>query len=546
MANYYCRQDGTATIANAIGVNGQTVGSTGAAADNTKCASVATVNTGTGLVAGDTVWFSSQGGAFTTTALNPTKSGVTYRAVTGESPTFTLSATCLQANVSTLVFDGFTLNANVVGGAVAVGTVSDITLRNMTISNPNATGYGIRSTSSWTNLTVENTTISAALVGISVSTNACTGLTLTNVTITADNLVSLSKITNMTIRRFRGFPYTSAGAVVNLYGCRGTLDWKGGYIQQGTTATSCGIMIYSGSSGQVPSYTNGVIQDVVVFAYDTGIQTGELDANNSLSFLRCKVIGMGGAAGVGNGFRIYNASNNVTLVDCEAWWVAGDGFDVAGDKDGTRNVKFYNCRAMYCGLKSVTASGDGFSAHNDSSGTVMENCLAVGNLFSGVHHVGSSSGVMRNCLFQNNGDAYGTPSGESNMELTTSGAWTITNTISSGGYPIELRAAAKANIATANCVFHPLTPAASVVIASGADAGTMSVAGWKTATGDGTTIDASPGIDSLGTPAQGGNCWYGTGLPGLRTVGQIGSGITPSIELIGPGAVEAPLMRREC
>lgn len=525
MAHYYCREDGSAAnIAASTGVAGQAVGSIAAAADASKCATVAKINTGTGLQAGDTVWFSSQGGAFASQRLQPTVSGVTYRAITGETPTFTTAQGVISRGVSTVVYDGLTCNANSTGGAIQVDTtaVSAITLRNCTLTNAGA-GDGFRSTIGVTGLTIENCSISStSAYAIGIYTSAISDLSLTNVTLSSPKGSRFDRVTNTTIRRLivTAGPTTNNGeSSIAFNGCAGTLAWNGGSLTgQGVNSNAPVIFIGAGSTGQYSTFTNGLIQDVVLTnTLRTGIVTDGLPVTNSLTLRRVRVFG--GTGGVGAGFYIggNTGSQNVTLDRCEAWFCGDDGFDIAGaGSTGANNLQVLRCIAGFCGVKSSTESGDGFSSHGDATNIVYDSCLAVGNKFSGFHHVESCSGIIRNCTLIGNGDASGTPSSEGNMECSSTGRWDVINTIFKGGYPVDIQTYSVANVVTKNCVFDS-TGATPIKY----DGNAKTVAQWKAICSDTTSVQGSAGLDANFAPSSTGAARVGMGAPTQRSIGSL-------------------------
>lgn len=96
-----------------------------------------------------------------------------------------------------------------------------------------------------------------------------------------------------------------------------------------------------------------------------------------------------------NGISFLNTGDNVLIENSVASNNDGDGFNVHG---AWTNVVLDGCTGNSNGKVGLSGSGDGFSFHDTSGGT-MRKCIAKENKKSSVAHVTAGTITMENCLF---------------------------------------------------------------------------------------------------------------------------------------------------
>jgi parallel beta-helix repeat protein len=97
----------------------------------------------------------------------------------------------------------------------------------------------------------------------------------------------------------------------------------------------------------------------------------------------------------GNGFALRGAGENMEIYNVDASNNLGDGFNVHFDWS---EVYIDHCRADNNGDVDDAASGDGYSFHEDSSGSIT-NSTAHNNLKSAVANIGNSDVDLKNNIF---------------------------------------------------------------------------------------------------------------------------------------------------
>ena len=159
LAAYFVRADGAAANLALAG---------GPASDPAHCLSLARVNAAA-FAPGDTVWFSSAGGAFTG-LFSPTASGspgapVTYAGLAGE-PTgpatvnYASGAPVKVLGLHDVVIEGFSIIANSDSGVFLGTSATNITLRDLVID---AAGSGVFVYDTFNGLTLEDITTSSRI-----------------------------------------------------------------------------------------------------------------------------------------------------------------------------------------------------------------------------------------------------------------------------------------------------------------------------------------------------------------------------------------------
>lgn len=417
------------------------------------------------VTGGDTILFYDAGGAFG--RLIPVKGGtddthrLTFAAAPGNTPVFApgAGANCIQLATAGannwITIDKFEVTP--VGARLGIyisTSTTGLTLRNLVIdgaAQTDANAHGIYASTGQPDILLENLTIRATGAiasgyGILMQAAASSiNLTMTGVSVTdCPSGVRIEQVANVAVSQFTsvGGVTVSSTAALALAGCTGTLA-----IGNCTITNPLRYGMSFESDGAVKcAFTAGSsnVRDVTVTGSGGG-GFNTADASN-IDLTRC--ISTDGT-GTANGFRFYGASGgsqNIRCFFCQSHRMPGDGFDVAGNGNGTADIQLYFCSAISCGIKTdpATSAGDGFSAHNDSVRTVLDSCVAIGCTQSGVAMVGTSSGTIRNCLFRDNSGNW-TGAGETastrgnvNIETTGGAGWSVYNNTIKGGYPAAM------------------------------------------------------------------------------------------------------------
>ncbi|MCY2927677.1 MAG: hypothetical protein NT031_19995, partial [Planctomycetota bacterium] len=433
LAAYFVRADGGAADLALAG---------GPASDPAHCLSLARVNAAA-FAPGDTVWFSSAGGAFTG-LFSPTASGspgapVTYAGLAGE-PTgpatvnYASGAPVKVLGLHDVVIEGFSIIANSDSGVFLGTSATNITLRDLVID---AAGSGVFVYDTFNGLTLEDITTSSRIGAYSVyvADLASPGkdLTVRRLT-TSAGTVRIRQVTNLTLEDIHLANVTRPGATaLQVEEASGTLSLRRGSI---TSGAGMGLVISGGH------FTSALVDQFTVTAAS---QTSfEVSYSSGITFTHCSALN-----GMDNGFRVMDGCSFITFEDCLASDNLGDGYDTANFF--THDVVFRRCQALYNGDMNDLAksSGDGFSCHYDNYNILLDSCLAIGNIVSGVAMVGTSAGIISNCLFLNNGGDWTAQGGQQMLRggllfglvgpnAHTNGSWVVRNTVSAGSYPCEV------------------------------------------------------------------------------------------------------------
>jgi SdrD B-like domain/Right handed beta helix region len=433
LASYFVRADGAAANLASAG---------GPVSDPAHCLSLARVNAAA-FAPGDTVWFSSAGGTFNG-LFSPVASGmpgapVTYTGISGES---TGPATIKHIwgvpvkaiGLHDVVIEGFSIVANSDHGVYLGTSATNIVLRDLAID---AGGSGVLVYDTFNGLTLENITTSSRVgtycLYVADLTSPGKDLTVRGLTASA-GAVRIRQVTNLTLEDIHLANVTQPGATAFLVeASSGTLSLARGSV---TSCAGMGLMISGGH------FTSALVdQFTVTAASQTSIQVSD---SSGITFTHCSALN-----GMDNGFRIMGGCSFIAIEDCLASDNLGDGYDTANPF--THDIVFRRCQALYNGDKNdpTKSSGDGFSSHHDNYNILLDSCVAIGNIVSGVAMVGTSAGTISNCLFLNNGGDWTAEGGQQmfrgglflNLDGPnpyTGGSWVVRDSVSAGSYPFEV------------------------------------------------------------------------------------------------------------
>lgn len=131
-------------------------------------------------------------------------------------------------------------------------------------------------------------------------------------------------------------------------------------------------------------------QDAIYIVNSTTVRSTDITLTNArlINASRDPSIAYNGITLFGNGDRF--TGKNIYISDSN-----GDGFNIHGTWS---DVVFDGCTAYNNGVTGATSDGDGFSFHDNTSGTI-KNCISYNNKKSAIAHVGNACVQHYNNLF---------------------------------------------------------------------------------------------------------------------------------------------------
>ena len=470
---------------------------------------VAKVN-GTTLSAGQSVGF-LRGRTWAET-LAPTGSGAAGNPIyfgaygTGANPLLNkVSARGIVLGAqSYLTFDSIDCTNTGTGSAGAnlyfSGVAAGITLMNCVLSSP--ADYNIIDTNNASSITISNVKITATgtecvrFTGASNSNITIDRLTCpsggTNKTVDIANTVNLSITNSSATGGAYDYYLTAISGVLTL-----TNNSAGPTTNHGFTLQSCTATVTA--SGLSVTGVSGIGYYLLTSAFGTGSALSGTASGTGSDGLRCD-----GSSNIalnnvivnnanGFGFQFLGAWSAVTANASQTigsrndgWAFAGSGSNFIGNNllakngqaDGfscetgstVHDITLNYCTASGNGIKTDTNNGDGFTCHDNIYHFNLNYPIAYNNTQSGIALVNNSQGTVYNATLFNNGGAWLTQLGGSNLNSvrgniyittlnnpTTGTSWTVENTIAYGGYPVEVCFSGNQALYTLNynLFFHP-------------------------------------------------------------------------------------------
>jgi hypothetical protein len=241
------------------------------------------------------------------------------------------------------------------GAYIISGTFSDINFENYTITN--FSDYGIRLNGTFTNLTLDGIMANYGYYGV-YSNATVSGIVISNSTFNnnSNGGVILQNVNGLIVTNCE--TSNNSGIGFNIGGNASDI------LISGLTSN------YNSSYGLIINTTSGI--NVII---EDSEFIGAQNEKNGLS-----LCGTGDSCYIKNIVCINNG---------------GDGFNIHGN---WTNVLLENCMSAFNGTDGEGTDGDGYSFHDNCSGT-MSRCISKENLKSAVAHVDKAQVLMKNCLF---------------------------------------------------------------------------------------------------------------------------------------------------
>lgn len=430
-ATYCLRADGTAAKAGALGPD------TSAA----NCMSMTTHNAST-FSPGDIIELSDQGGDFTTNLVVPSSgnssSTIIYRAVAGETPVITTTATAAIsiASKTFLTLSGLTINSQTADsygrGVSFSGTSANITLTDLDITMPSL-GYLVVSSGSLSNLTINNLTGRGTgtsrppfyFYGAATNNLVVNGLTITggeDLRFTSANGLSLTDISRTNCTGAYEMKIDSSSGVLTIDGYQST-GATGSLVYISNSNFSAGSDIKNSAMGSSTGYsfqaynssgfdfTDNVIDGGSFYvATSSAINfSGNLVKNNEgdgYYITGSHDIDFSGDESENNGSRgffVAGSSYDLTFSSCKSTDDGSSGFYATG---GSHDIDYDNC--------IVDGSGNsGYWADDTVYNLNYTACTAKNGLSDGFGVIDSAHDVTYNkCISYNNGDKNTTSDGD--------------------------------------------------------------------------------------------------------------------------------------
>ncbi|MDY0278409.1 MAG: right-handed parallel beta-helix repeat-containing protein, partial [Acholeplasma sp.] len=450
-ATYYVRADGTVTAANKANATSPT--------DANTALNMAQVNAST-FMAGDSIFFSSQGGNYTTTLIIPSSGNIgignqiSYSSVNGENPTINnadVSSISINAK-SNIVISGFTINnsSNIdYAKAISIsGIVDNITLQSISAVVSNSAHRYILTASG-----ISSNIILDGIYGSGANQNSIyfygssnSNITIKNAAITGGRQIYIINTQNITISNT--ISNDSLWAGVYLYNCSGILNIDDLNVNN---SVSSGLAIDASNFLDGSTIINSSVSNSTSYGYAFASSSGfSVVSSNTfrtsgfhcttchdITFNLCESDEARGA-----GFWANNGSYNIIYNNCIAKNGLSDGFGVTDEDSSISHDIYYNkCLAYNNGNKLTTAGGDGFTSHLQNYNIFVNNSIAYNNTCSGYAMVGESAGHIYNSIAANNAGDW---SLEGGLDQVRAGYYVYTNnfdiknSIGYNNYPREL------------------------------------------------------------------------------------------------------------
>jgi len=361
---------------------------------------------------------------------------------TGSKPIITQSASTKTISAVTRSYYTFqdldvrntsvtaTYNAISLSGTAHTG----VKIQRCDISSP---GYGISSAAPLINAEISNITYSGgAHEGIYIYGTGSQNVTVNNCTINntagagciyVRYCENVSMSNNIVTNANGG----TTGASYLVANCTGILS-----LNNLLSTGSAGIGLYLLNN----TFTSG---NVSFCRFNTSAQAG-ISVNNcsgfNFWFTKCN------GSGVGNGMTLSTGSHHINAYGC---MVSNGGADGFATVDTSHDFNFWFCRASHNGDKNSTTGGDGYTSHQTNYNINFIGCISDYNTCTGFALVGTSSGLVYNCLsYKCAGDwrsvggldqiRAGFYLGTTGVNPTTGIGWKMRNCIGVQNYPCEI------------------------------------------------------------------------------------------------------------
>lgn len=311
---------------------------------------------------------------------------------------------------------------------------SHITIENFTASDTHAYGTSLMSLSG-SDVTLSHATLATGSVGTGLTSSVTSGLTLDDVEVTG----SYSQYGILI-----GNAISGTVTIRDVYVGVTRSGLSGGGSGYGIAFDSSNIGAFLDADGLYASYNGNqaVMFNRAVFSEGSRVSNFEVNHNTNYGIYVLNspnIMFESGNADYNNvGMHIDGpATRDIVIDGVSANYNRTDGIDGSDDSEAVVRYSDANYNGT-TGTGLTTGSGDGYSIH-DTCHWEFYYVRAIGNLNTGMAHVGSSTGVIYNSLILNNGSPDDVTMNRAGLHLTTDATpgFVVRNNIIAGNYPCD-------------------------------------------------------------------------------------------------------------
>jgi len=476
-ASYCVKATGSATKVNSVVANAAAC----TVAIDAASMSMATFNANT-YTAGDTVYFTAQGGSFATGITVPSSGSdnshrITYQGINdGAGSSFPIIAISSSGSIDTnyhsyINISGFSVQY--AGSAASshvkmTGAYSHITLSNLTI-NGNGYGYPIVSASNVDDITLDSIAISnPGLYSVWFSGASNSNVTISNLTTSGGRGMLLQNIAGLTLSNVTSNATIAPYDSLRILQCSGivviTNYLSSSSADFGLNIDTCNLSAGSAINGLTISSANSYGLHIINTTASSLVINNPVITNNGSYGIHMLNV-LGGASilngsihdNVGQGFFLDQVPNAVVrgfnpqnITNGGIYNNAGGGVSILATS-GNSNGVIVDHNYIHDNGSDDSSSGnrDGIDAHLNCTGLQIYENIIVRNGNAGLAFVNNSSGTVYNNVIMNNGTKNSTYHKDRGGYYNVgTGAWTLKNNIFQGNYGSEIYGGASGLAAT--------------------------------------------------------------------------------------------------